>query len=129
MSEIKKPTKAKRGITDHQRDKLDILFQQIYLRKHPLSEISGENAELAHHFAGKPDSLRWWLPGGVSLLLIEHNIFHSSDNRSREFEEKIITERGEAWHKEIQSRKFKSAIGITYKGVMRYLNGDSADYI
>ena len=117
----------KKGITDSQRSLLDTLFQQIYLNRHPYSEISGDPADCAHHFLRKPDVLRWWLPGGVSVTTSEHNDFHSKNGK--ELEAVIIKKRGEKWFKELHQRKFKSGKYITYQGVMNYLNGDSADYI
>ncbi|MFA4833598.1 MAG: hypothetical protein WC619_01980 [Patescibacteria group bacterium] len=118
-----------RGITKYQEEKLDRLFQQKKLELTPKSEISGETAACAHHFFGKPLSLRWYLPGAVSVILQEHNIFHSSDKRAVDFKAQIITQRGKGWFNEMTVRKFHIVKNLTYEKVLAYLNGQSLDYI
>ena len=125
--ELKKPVKMTVGLTDNEINKLDRLYQQILLLRHPLSEISRKPADCIHHFLRKPMALRWWLKGGIPVTAEEHDIFHSA--KGKELDAIIIKKRGEEWYKEMKSRKFKIVKYINYKSVMRYLNGDSADYI
>ena len=99
------------------------------MARNPLSEISSSEPDCAHHYFGKKDSMRWYLPGGVMVTQEEHNIFHSSDKRRKDFEEKIIAKRGTQWHEMNNRRRWKIVKYITYKNVLNYLNGQTSDYI
>jgi len=111
-------------MTKNEERQLDILFQTIGLLQYPKSFISGKTADCRHHYKqGKGYAIRWYLKGGFSVTVEEHNEWHS--NKGREYNEKI----DEKLRLELDRRKFIPVKNLKQITVLRYFNGMISDYI
>jgi len=117
-------------MTKIERKNLDILVQEIFRQKpNYICVVSGYEAQSAHHIYGKKDAMRWYLPGMVPIRTKEHNIIHSSDKRSKEYIEKTKENISAELNKELIRRSFTPVKYLSYKVILKYLNGEAVDYI
>lgn len=87
------------------RNKADRLFQEVCLKLNPRSMVSGEKAEVTHHFVPKSlcMALRYDTENGITLTNREHFIHHSQGDP--EIHQGMTANKPPEWFAHIKSKR------------------------
>ena len=116
-------------MTAAQIKELDALFQKQVLEDwEHISILSGEKAEVVHHFIGRrKKATRWYKPNGIPLTDAEHKQLEYNDRKQLEGE--IIKRLGTIWHERLLKQSNRTAKYLDHQKVKDHLQKNTKNYI